>query len=176
MPWALLNYLGFYSDLKTNGSSTHDHQEDSTDPTKGTEDAQDTTLKDGQDAGDATAGLASSSAPATNGTPGPSKRVSQGGSSKKKSSAVPEHKSKKLNKKKSKPSLNMNAQPGEYYMARMKGHPPWPSIICDEHMLPQSLLTSRPVTAQLPDGSFKKSEYADGGKRAHERTYPIMFL
>ena len=114
--------------------------------------------------------------PPTNGTPASSKRASGGGSARKKSSAVPEHKSKKLHKKKSKSLTNLTAQPGEYYIARMKGHPPWPSIICDEDMLPSSLLGSRPVTAQLPDGSFKKPEYADGGKRAYERTYPIMFL
>ena len=58
----------------------------------------------------------------------------------------------------------------------MKGHPPWPSVVCDEEMLPHSLLTTRPVTAQQPDKSFRKPEYADGGKRAHERTFPIMFL
>ena len=58
----------------------------------------------------------------------------------------------------------------------MKGHPPWPSVVCDEEMLPHSLLISRPVTAQQPDKTFRKPEYADGGKRAHERTFPIMFL
>lgn len=109
-----------------------------------------------------------------NGTPASSKKAS--GSAKKKSSAVPEHKSKKLNKKKSRPLTNLNAQPGEYYFARMKGHPPWPSIICDEEMLPQSLLDTRPVTTKLPDGTYKKPEYADGGKRAYERTFPVMFL
>ena len=109
-----------------------------------------------------------------NGTPASSKKA--GGSAKKKSSAVPEHKSKKLNKKKSRPLTNLNAQPGEYYFARMKGHPPWPSIICDEEMLPQSLLDTRPVTTKLPDGTYKKPEYADGGKRAYERTFPVMFL
>lgn len=58
----------------------------------------------------------------------------------------------------------------------MKGHPPWPSVICDEEMLPNSLLTTRPVTARMPDKTFRKPEYEDGGKRAHERTFPIMFL
>lgn len=110
-----------------------------------------------------------------NGTPATSKKATHN-SSKKKSSAVPEHKSKKLNKKKSKPITNLDAQPGEYYFARMKGHPPWPSIVCDEEMLPQSLLETRPVTTKLPDGTYKKTEYADGGKRAYERTFPIMFL
>ncbi|KAL9036070.1 MAG: hypothetical protein Q9214_006298, partial [Letrouitia sp. 1 TL-2023] len=35
---------------------------------------------------------------------------------------------------------------------------------------------TRPVTTRLPDGSFKKPEYEDGGKRAYERTFPIMFF
>ncbi len=133
-------------------------------------------MKEISDADEAAGAAGSPAAPATNGTPVQPKRASVGGSSKKRSAAVPEHKSKKLNKKKSKPVTNLGALPGEYYIARMKGHPPWPSIICDEDMLPQSLLTSRPVTAQLADGTFKKPEYADGGKRANERTFPIMFL
>lgn len=109
-----------------------------------------------------------------NGTPVSSKKAGNG--SKKKSSAVPEHKSKKLSKKKSRPLTNLDAKPGEYYFARMKGHPPWPSIVCDEEMLPQSLIDTRPVTTKLPDGTYKKPEYADGGKRVYERTFPIMFL
>ena len=114
--------------------------------------------------------------PALNGTPANNKRASIGGSTKKKSSAVPEHKSKKINRRKSRPLTHLDAQPGEYYFARMKGHPPWPSIMCDEAMLPHSLLSTRPVTAALPDGSFKREDYADGGKRSYERTFPIMFL
>lgn len=117
-----------------------------------------------------------SSTLATNGTPASNKRASLGGSSKKKSSGIPEHKSKKVNKKKSRPMTNLEAKAGEYFFARMKGHPPWPSIICDEEMLPSSLLTTRPVTASLSDGTFKKPEYADGGKRSYERTFPVMFL
>ncbi len=113
--------------------------------------------------------------PPTNGTPASSKKA-KAGPAKKKGSAIPEHKSKKLNKKKSRPMTNLDARPGEYYFARMKGHPPWPSIICDEEMLPRSLIDSRPVTTKLPDGTYKKPEYADGGKRAYERTFPIMFL
>ena len=109
-------------------------------------------------------------------TPAATKKASAGGSSKKKSAGVPEHKSKKLNRKKSKMDLHLECQPGELYLARMKGHPAWPSVVCDEAMLPAQLLNSRPVTTALPDGTFKKPEYADGGKRAHERTFPIMFL
>lgn len=166
----------------TNGNPEHteqDHNDNSSEPTEppqNTRGPKDTEMKDTQDVSEAADHTASPAAPITNGTPAPAKRASVGGSLKKRAAAVPEHKSKKLNKKKSKPLTNLSAEPGEYYIARMKGHPPWPSIICDEGMLPQSLLTSRPVTAQLADGSFKKPEYADGGKRAYERTFPIMFL
>jgi len=115
-------------------------------------------------------------AAAVQGTPSSSKKAANG-SAKKKSAGVPEHKSKKLNKKKSKPQITqLDAEPGEYYLARMKGHPAWPSVICDEEMLPQSLLDTRPVTTKQPNGTFKKPEYAEGGKRAYERTFPIMFL
>lgn len=119
------------------------------------------------------AAVESSLAVAGNGTPASTKK---GGSAKKKSSAVPEHKSKKLNKKKSKVTLRLDAKPGELYLARMKGHQPWPAIVCDEEMLPQVLLSSRPITTAQPDGTYKKPEYADGGKRESERTFPIMFL
>ena len=110
----------------------------------------------------------------TNGTPVAVKKNTT--TPKKKSSVIPEHKSKKLNKKKSRPTLHLDAKPGELYLARMKGHQPWPSVICDEEMLPQILISSRPITTAQPDGSYKKPEYEDGGKRAYERTFPIMFL
>ena len=117
----------------------------------------------------------SSTVHGVNGTPGTSKKVNNG-SSKKKSSVIPEHKSKKLNRKKSRPALRLDVMPGEMYLARLKGHQPWPSIICSEDMLPDVLLNSRPITTAQPDGTFKKPEYADGGKRAYERTFPVMFL
>lgn len=133
-------------------------------------------MKDAADSGEAPVGQPSSST--TNGantTQAPSKKTSNG-SSKKKSSVIPEHKSKKLNRKKSRPALRLDAKPGEMYLARLKGHQPWPSIICSEDMLPDVLLNTRPITTAQPDGTFKKPEYADGGKRAYERTFPIMFL
>lgn len=115
-------------------------------------------------------------AAAAQGPPSSSKKVANG-SVKKKPAGVPEHKSKKLNKKKSKLQITqLDAEPGEHYLARMKGHPVWPSVICDEQMLPQTLLNTRPVTTKQPDGTFKKPEYDEGGKRASERTFPIMFL
>lgn len=69
----------------------------------------------------------------------------------------------------------LHAKPGEYYLARLRSYPPWPSIICDEEILPQSLLDNRPVTAAQKDGSYR-ADYADDGKRAHERTFPVMFF
>ncbi|KAK7520157.1 hypothetical protein IWZ03DRAFT_412930 [Phyllosticta citriasiana] len=116
------------------------------------------------DAGEnSTAGVNGASASAkSNG-----KRKSTGG--------VPEHKSKKLNKKKSMPSLNLSVKPGEYWWARMKGYASWPVIICDEGMLPESLLNKRPVSAIRPDGTYRE-DFADGGKNARDRRYPVMFL
>lgn len=99
----------------------------------------------------------------------------KGGSHKRRSSVVPEHKGKKLNKKKSKVNLNLDAQPGDYYWARMKGYPPWPAIVCDEEMLPASLLQNRPVTAMRPDGTYRE-DFQDGGKNAKDRTYAVMYL
>ncbi len=97
-------------------------------------------------------------------------------SARRKSSGVPEHKSKKLNKKASKAKMtHINAQPGEHYFIRLKGYPPWPGIICDEAMLPQTLLKSRPVTAARPDGTYR-ADFEDGGKRVTERTFPVMYL
>lgn len=94
---------------------------------------------------------------------------------KRRPSGVPEHKTKKLNKKKSMPDLHLNVQPGEYWYARMKGHPPWPSIVCDEELVPPALLEKRPVSAMRPDGSYRE-DFQEGGKNARDRRYPVMFL
>ncbi|KAK6364884.1 hypothetical protein LTS17_011788 [Exophiala oligosperma] len=103
----------------------------------------------------------------TNGTPAEKKPAS-----KRKSSIVP----KKLNKKKSMSKItHTNAQPGEYYIARLKSYPPWPSIICDEEMLPEILINTRPVTTKKADGTYNEA-YAEGGKKENERTFPVMFL
>jgi len=93
-----------------------------------------------------------------------------------KSAGVPEHKSKKLNKKASKVKMShADAKPGDYYFIRLKGYPLWPGIVCDESMLPQSLITTRPVTAARADGTYR-ADYEDGGKKVHERTFPVMYL
>ncbi|KDB23418.1 hypothetical protein H109_04703 [Trichophyton interdigitale MR816] len=70
---------------------------------------------------------------------------------------------------------HLDVQPGEVYLARMKSHPPWPSIVCDEEMLPPSLLSTRPVTTKRADGTYAEA-YSDGGKKVNERTFPVMFM
>ena len=57
----------------------------------------------------------------------------------------------------------------------MKGYPKWPAIICDDEMLPETLLANRPVTARRPDGSYR-DDFLEGGKNARDRTYPVMYL
>jgi PWWP domain len=128
------------------------------------------------------AGMKDETAPAANteeleanGSPATSSKKQSNGK-RKSTGGIPEHKSKKLNKKKSMQKItHLDAHPGDYYFARLKSYPPWPSIICDEDMLPPSLITTRPVTTKQQDGTYR-ADYADGGKKAHERTYPIMFL
>jgi hypothetical protein len=96
--------------------------------------------------------------------------------SRRKSVGVPEHKNKKLNKKASKVRMtHVNAKPGEHYYIKLTGYPLWPGIICDESMLPTSLISSRPVTAARPDGTYRV-DYEDGAKNVQDRTFPVMYL
>lgn len=158
-----------FSASKTNGATHPDPTATPNQNSAAENDDQAVDMKNSADTGEAGA------TPSTTQTPVSSRKASNGSSKKK--AAVPEHKTKKLNKKASSKRLtNLDAEPGQYYLARMKGHPPWPSVICDEEMLPMSLLDTRPVTTRLPDGTYKKVEYEDGGKRVHDRTFPIMFL
>ncbi|WPH02516.1 PWWP domain [Acrodontium crateriforme] len=107
---------------------------------------------------------------ATTSTPASSKKEKR-----KSGAGVSEHKGKTLGKKKSMPILRLDCKPGDFYWARLKGFPPWPAIICDEQMLPESLLASRPVSAARPDGSLRE-DFQENGKNAKERTFPVMFL
>ncbi|KAG8207886.1 PWWP domain-containing protein, variant [Trichophyton interdigitale] len=108
---------------------------------------------------------------ATNGASSAPKKAANG---KRKSTAGPGQK--KLGKKKSMNRIyHLDVQPGEVYLARMKSHPPWPSIVCDEEMLPPSLLSTRPVTTKRADGTYAEA-YSDGGKKVNERTFPVMFM
>lgn len=91
-------------------------------------------------------------------------------------STAGESKSKTLSKKGSKARLtHIDAQPGDHFLVKLKGFPAWPAIICDEDMLPQALINTRPVSAARPDGSYSEA-YADGGKRVHDRSFPVMYL
>ena len=82
----------------------------------------------------------------------------------------------KLNRKGSKARMvHMDAKPGDHYYVKLKGYPAWPVVICDEEMLPESLLKTRPVTAARSDGTYRE-DYADGGKRAADRTFPVLYL
>ncbi|KAL1890406.1 hypothetical protein Sste5346_008233 [Sporothrix stenoceras] len=82
----------------------------------------------------------------------------------------------KLNRKGSKARIvHLDAKPGDHYFVKLKGYPAWPAVICDEEMLPESLIKTRPVTAARADGTYRE-DYADGGKRAHDRTFPVMYL
>ncbi|KAK0633435.1 hypothetical protein B0T14DRAFT_68517 [Immersiella caudata] len=95
---------------------------------------------------------------------------------KRKSVGAADAKGKKLNKKASKARiLHLDAQPGDHYFVKLKGFPQWPVIICDEDMLPASLIKSRPVTAKRADGTYR-DDYADGAKKAGDRTFPVMYL
>ncbi|KKY25996.1 putative pwwp domain-containing protein [Diplodia seriata] len=82
---------------------------------------------------------------------------------------------KQLKSKKSMANINLDVQPGTYWWARMKGYAAWPVIICDEGMLPETLLTKRPVSAIRPDGTYRE-DFADNGKNVRDRRYPVMFL
>jgi hypothetical protein len=93
-----------------------------------------------------------------------------------KSGGVPEHKGKKLNKKASKAKMtHSDAKPGDYFYVRLKGYPLWPAIVCDESMLPNTLIKSRPVTAARPDGSYR-ADFEDGGPKVKDRSFPVMYL
>lgn len=93
-----------------------------------------------------------------------------------KSGAGSEPKGKKLNKKASKAKLlHLEAQPGDHFLVKLKGHPLWPVIVADEDMLPEVLIQSRPVSAKRADGSYRE-DFADGAKRANDRTFPVMYL
>ncbi|EUC47668.1 hypothetical protein COCMIDRAFT_3460 [Bipolaris oryzae ATCC 44560] len=120
-------------------------------------------------ASDDAAAAPASDAPATNGTPAPKKARKSG-------AGIPEHKKKTPAKKAKKaPELRLNVSPGDMHMVAMRGYQPWPVIVCDEEMLPESLLSKRPVSARRIDGTYRE-DFLEGGKNAKDRRYPIMFL
>jgi hypothetical protein len=163
-----------------NGSAEQPTQETSTDaPSAPTEPAAEQPTSTSTDAPAAENAPEAAAEPATdapsagaNGTPASKKASTE----KRKSISVPEHKGKKLNKKKSMAKItHLDAKPGDHYFARLKSYPPWPAIVCDEDMLPISLRNTRPVTTKKADGTYNEP-YAEGGKKINDRTFPVMFL
>lgn len=130
---------------------------------------EDTEMKDAEEPTAQSGSAVPATTDAANGTPAtkPKRKSSVG---------IPEHKSKTLKKKQSKAKItHLDAKPGDFFFARLRSYPPWPSVICDEEMLPEVLLNSRPVTAIQSDGTYKEP-YADDGKKVTDRTYAVMFL
>ncbi|KAK8049160.1 hypothetical protein PG994_010890 [Apiospora phragmitis] len=153
-------------------SATND---DSTKPADESAEKKDDSAKDKEQKAEAVVSEAAeaaaegAAAEANGATPSSSKQTAR-----RKSTGTPA--AKKLNKKASKARmLHLDCVPGDHFFARLKGFPPWPVIIADESMLPQTMLSTRPVTAARPDGSYRE-DFADGGKRAADRTYPVMYL
>ncbi|KAJ5038758.1 uncharacterized protein L3040_006438 [Drepanopeziza brunnea f. sp. 'multigermtubi'] len=106
----------------------------------------------------------------------PASAAKNKGGNRRKSTGVPEHKGKKISKKASLSRLtHTDAKPGDYFYIRLKGYPLWPGIVCDDTMLPTTLLRNRPVTAARADGTYRE-DFADGGAKVNERTFPVMYL
>lgn len=96
--------------------------------------------------------------------------------SRRKSSGTSDHRIKKPNKKATKiRTTHIDAKPGDYFYVRLKGYPLWPAIVCDETMLPSTLLKSRPVSAARVDGTYRE-DFTDGGPKAKDRSFPVMYL
>ncbi|KAL1603586.1 hypothetical protein SLS60_005174 [Paraconiothyrium brasiliense] len=112
---------------------------------------------------------------ATNGTPASGKKANN--NRRKSTGGVPEHKGKKTPGKKGKKEikLNLNTKPGDMWLVAMRGYQPWPVIIADEDMLPETLLAKRPVSALRLDGTYRE-DFEEGGRNAKDRKYPVMFL
>lgn len=118
---------------------------------------------------------AASSAPAGNAAAAATPK-SKAPSRRKSTAGADSAKGKKLNKKASRAQItHIDAKPGDHYFIKLKGFPQWPCIICDEDMLPTALLKTRPVSAAREDGSYR-DDFADGGKQAANRSFPIMYL
>jgi hypothetical protein len=124
-------------------------------------------IRHGRSCANRTLGVAASTNGATQAAKKDNKRKSIGKAS--------EPKGKKLNRKKSIADLHLNCKPGEFWWARTKGNPAWPSLICDESMLPDTLLSKRPVSAARADGTIR-DDFQEGGKNMRDRRFPIMFL
>lgn len=169
-----------HSETKEAGNSEKPVENaDATEAPKSADEGADTEMKDAPDTPAAGETKTENSAPSVDGetatenvaTETPS---AKGKNNRRKSTGGNTRKS--LSKKASKARLtHLDAKPGDHFLVKLKGFPAWPAIICDESMLPQALVDSRPVAAARPDGTYTEA-YADGGKRVNDRTFPVMYL
>ncbi|KAF5023921.1 hypothetical protein F66182_4001 [Fusarium sp. NRRL 66182] len=150
------------------------------DDVKRADESADVEMKDATDAPAAEETKAESSVPSADGEKATENAATETPSAKgknnnrRKSTGTANRKS--LSKKASKTRLtHLDAKPGDHFLVKLKGFPAWPAIICDESMLPQALVDSRPVAAARPDGTYTEA-YADGGKRVNDRSFPVMYL
>ncbi|KAM0338933.1 hypothetical protein ACHAPU_011129 [Fusarium lateritium] len=156
-----------------------DATEASKDNSKPADDTVDTEMRDATDPPAAEDTKAENSAPSADGETAAENAATEtpsakGKNNRRKSTGGANRKS--LSKKASKARLtHSDAKPGDHFLVKLKGFPAWPAIVCDEAMLPQALVDNRPVAAARPDGSYTEA-YADGGKRANDRTFPVMYL
>lgn len=156
-----------------------DATEASKEDSKPVDDTADTEMKDAPETSAAEETKVENSAPSADGETAAENTAAEtpsakGKNNRRKSTGGATRKS--LSKKASKARLtHLDAKPGDHFLVKLKGFPAWPAIICDETMLPQALVDSRPVAAARPDGSYTEA-YADGGKRVNDRTFPVMYL
>lgn len=134
-------------------------------------DVADAPLKSNGDASEASAAAQDGDAPITTTEAALKKKDSH----KRRSSTVPENKGKKSKGGKAVKELQLDAKPGDYFWAYLKGHPAWPAVIADEEMLPEQIIAQRPVSTMRPDGTYRE-DFEAGGKNVRERTYPVMYL
>lgn len=109
-------------------------------------------------------------APATNGTPATGKK-----DTKKRKSGAADGKKTPSKKGKAVKEMHLDVQPGQLWWVKTKGYPDWPGIICDEEMLPHTLLEKRPVSAIRHDGTYRQ-DFEEGGKNVRDRRYAVMYL
>ena len=72
-------------------------------------------------------------------------------------------------------NVRLDVSAGEMYTVPMRGYEPWPVIVCDEAMLPERMLRTRPVGARRLDGSYHQ-DFSTGGKNVEDRRCPVMLL
>jgi hypothetical protein len=73
-----------------------------------------------------------------------------------------------LKKTPKKPAEDKSFSPGDLVMTRLKGYPPWPSIVLSEELLPEALKNGPQPGKKAVGGGLPAS--------AWKTQYPIFFL